>query len=146
MKRALLAACLLVSFGCAEHDGKVYWVYVRVSGSNQAFTERQIEVQGRELPPATLTTEGQASTTRTLCTFSQEDFKSGEMQVRVFSGDTVIFDTSVESVCQYIEMADQNLEFLTLLLDDDGTISLDFPNSSCGSMDGISSCDKDMFD
>lgn len=146
--------CMLGLLGCSSEQGTVYFVGVNVDGTEAAFAGRQVEVQGRILPPAA--EQGSADvrwhTGAEFCTNSEIAFLNQPLKVRVLSGSEVVSEQSVVRVCRRVEMQEEyTSEYNGLVLEEDGTISSDYTDvragfSACGDTFMVpSTCDDDLF-
>jgi hypothetical protein len=127
---AWLMAALLLS-GCGEPRG--YVVLVEITGPQEAFSGRTLEVEGVTAPAAVAKTgaSGTWTTEVALCTRSREDFLSRPVRVRVLEGDRLMDDRQVERVaCRLSATPAGDLEHDILYLEVDGTLITDFGNDA----------------
>ena len=152
MNRSWLGLCVTILLGCSSSSGDqskacgTFAVGVQVTGTEAAFSGRQVEIQGRVLPAAEETSPGEWSTFESFCTNSEDAFLNQLLQVRVLSGDAVVSEAAVDRVCRYVEMEGKNSEENHIVIEQDGTVSQDIMNSICMATCSVpKSCDDDLF-
>lgn len=118
----LLANCA----GSSEPHG--YLVMVEIQGSQSAFMDRTITVNGRVMRPAVQSGNVWATAWQ-FCTNSRDHFLNGPVRVRVDDAEGLVSESSVELVaCRFSEEEVGYEQWLTLYLEEDGTIAADVGN------------------
>ena len=97
-------------------------VYVTVKGSEVAFTDRSVQVEGKRAPPVGGAGPGVRGTTVGLCTDDRTRFLTAPVHIEILQGDETISTGTLDRVACQFEGTPGYVEQNFVFLEDDGSL------------------------